>query len=412
MGSCGPDNRGKGRGVDKNTGGAGGELNPTIFDNRAAESLLDGSLFTQSPVQDTFRVYWRTPWHLPTAAGVYGHVLARSYMSEVQPSEVRLEGEVALNVISALQNYLDPSYPDASRAASLTKDLKWVLQSEETSLLTKKLHSVLGMAREMVEKMAVFRISKPKPPDAKADAKTKFDFAVGWSGAVNDIYESYIVPFADGKSPVDVAGPGFKDSDTLLVPAGWKGHAVYISVHRNPSSLPPGEAGVCGSLPSNFLSDEKDDCFLVEVFNLGQGASYHSASKTADGEDVVQPWRAFATAKMLKKFGFWATVFELNDRPELTPDVEELPPYAAEAGGKAAQLFYATLNQHFETIRRQPVDEHDFGVIQRTGSCAMKNLMAFSKGFLRWNVPGGRVVDQSKAAKYERVAKYPPGILA
>ena len=84
-------------------------------------------------------------------------------------------------------------------------------------------------------------------------------------------------------------------------------------------------------------------CFLVQVFNQGEGATkYHSQTTTSDKQTLVAPWRGFATKKAVSSFGFWATMFEIRIRYMLyaKDDHEDLPKYA-QGGADAASIIHA-----------------------------------------------------------------------
>ena len=156
-------------------------------------------------------------------------------------------------------------------------------------------------------------------------------------------------------------------------------------------------------------------------------------SSSADGEQLVQPWRALATRDMLSKFGFWVTIFELHHRHTSSASWGgDSAVYLREPEG-AKKLFYETLHESFhflETdlggrggaaggeaasadIEDAPFDVHDFGVVARSDVGAMKNLLAFLKGFLRRRMVESKEVKRRQVDEELRAQQNnPPGISA
>ena len=69
-------------------------------------------------------------------------------------------------------------------------------------------------------------------------------------------------------------------------------------------------------------------------------------------------------------------------KPEKYRTLSKVPEYA-KGGEAAANVFYTALYENFEVVPAEDFDKDDFGALQRSGTCAVKNLLVYTKNHLR-----------------------------
>ena len=224
---------------------------------------------------------------------LYAYFLGRSYLDdENAPTVGRLEGEVpgtnvpgsveapatlTATVLHSMVSFFSPRGSDGANQL-LKEDFYWVLLEQPSfASLPNEILGVLARALLIQSKLDLWGRGLYYPIK-DSSPKNNLEKTISWAAIVNEIYEQHILPFLDGQSETEfpilhllrptggitTTAETFR-SDTLLVPCGWVGHGLYLSVNR----MKPGVCAGTGKDDGVVGKEKIPDCFLVEVFNHG-----------------------------------------------------------------------------------------------------------------------------------------------
>ncbi len=142
-----------------------------------------------------------------------------------------------------------------------------------------------------------------------------------------------------------------KSGKEVLIPAGWAGHAILMS-------MSPSTKG------SGF--------FDLRVFNLGEGLQFHEVIPDSSGTYpyLVKPWVSYS--------GIPWNLVEAEPRFFTLGLVHALDEQAMKKVQKRSQYFYGELLGNFDDYRVEPAENGKqlFATPQRSGTCTVSTCMA------------------------------------